>query len=441
MKNKLLAWVFFLSSGILLAQEEPDAIALANDAFQENFYESLKQKGIENYDKAILSLEKCLTFEENNPTVYYELGKNYLNLKNYKNAENAFEKATQLLPNNKWYWVGLYEVYFSSRQYTKAITVLDKIIGFDPNYQDELVMLYMYTQQYDSALELIDILSESVGKSERRSQYRAQILSMNRYKIKEKDRLQELIKQYPSEEIHYITLIDLYNQNNEIDKSFETAKILAKNIPTSEWAQISLYKHFLEQKQYKQAVLTMQKVISSPLIDDKIKHRVLNEFLVFVTNNPTYQSDLDKAIMLFSTASDVNVAKEVGKYYHEKSNFVLANKYYEMAFANNEQDNELNSLLLKSYQETQNYEKLHKTATAIIDFFPLQPDLYLYAGIGFNQTQNFKKAQTYLEMGLDYLVENKPLERLFYQQLIVAFQGLNNTSKTTVYQRKLSELN
>ena len=38
----------------LLAQTEPEDVALAKDDFQDSFFESLKQKGIENYDKAII---------------------------------------------------------------------------------------------------------------------------------------------------------------------------------------------------------------------------------------------------------------------------------------------------------------------------------------------------------------------------------------------------
>jgi hypothetical protein len=41
----------------LLAQGEPEDIAIDSDAFQDHFYEAIKQKGIENYDKAIESLE------------------------------------------------------------------------------------------------------------------------------------------------------------------------------------------------------------------------------------------------------------------------------------------------------------------------------------------------------------------------------------------------
>jgi hypothetical protein len=42
------------------------------DKFQDYFYESLT-KGIENYDKAIVSLQQCL--EPQNAVVYFELGK------------------------------------------------------------------------------------------------------------------------------------------------------------------------------------------------------------------------------------------------------------------------------------------------------------------------------------------------------------------------------
>ena len=436
---KLFVGFFMFQSALLFSQVEPDTIALAQDEFQENFYESLKQKGIENYDKAILSLEKCLTFNENDPAIHFELGKNYLQIKNYTQAETSFQKATQIVPTNKWYWDGLYQVYFKTRQYNKGIEVLEKIVVLDPNYQDEMVMLFMYTQQYDKALSLIDVLTETVGKSERRSQYKAQILSMNRYKIQEKERLIEMIKKYPYEEIHYITLIELYNQNSEIDKAFETAQELAENIPTSEWAQISLYKHFLEQKQYDQAILSMQKVLSSPFIDDKIKHRVMNEFLIFVSNNPTYQSALDEAIRLFGASSDVFVAKEIGKFYHEKKNWTLAAKYYELAYEINEQDNELNILLLQSYENTQNFEALEKKAVLMIESFPLQPDLYLYAGVALNKKSEYKKAQNYLEMGLDYLVENKPLEKQFYQQLSISFQGQNDPEKAARYLKKATE--
>ena len=105
MKKGILIILFFVllgNSNTILAQTEPEDIAMATDDYQDAFYESLKQKGIENYDKAIASLDKCIKLKPNDAVAYFELGKNYLALKDYKNAQDAFEKATQLNPKNKW---------------------------------------------------------------------------------------------------------------------------------------------------------------------------------------------------------------------------------------------------------------------------------------------------------------------------------------------------
>jgi len=84
--------MFFLPLALLAQTEPKDTLALAENKFEDSFYESLKQKGMENYDKAIESLEKCQTLQTDNAVVYFELGKNYLALKKYKEAFDNFEK-------------------------------------------------------------------------------------------------------------------------------------------------------------------------------------------------------------------------------------------------------------------------------------------------------------------------------------------------------------
>ncbi len=100
MRKRVLVILFFVllsNSTMVMAQTEPEDIAMATDEYQDSFYESLKQKGIENYDKAIISLEKCIKLKPNDAVAYFELGKNYLKLKEYQNAQNAFEKAPGIL--------------------------------------------------------------------------------------------------------------------------------------------------------------------------------------------------------------------------------------------------------------------------------------------------------------------------------------------------------
>ncbi len=442
MKRNVLLFIVFgiFFQTVLLAQTEPEDIALANDEFQNSFYESLLQKGIENYDKAILALEKCKKLQPNNAVVFFELGKNYLAQKNYLKAYTSFEKATQIDPTNKWFWVGLYDVCYETKDYIQAIVIVNKLIEFKKEYKEDLVSLYMNTQQFDKALELINELNDTAGKSDLRDNYKAQILREAKYQNSEKSNLLEQIKKYPKEESNYIALIYLYSESNQEEKALEIAKKLETEIPSSEWAQVSLFKFHLNNNDGVNAVKAMNRVLNSKKIDDKIKHRMLNEFLIFSTDKPQFDADLEKAIAYFDDDSAVKVPKEIGKFYHNKKNWDKAIQYYELHLKSNPDDLEILLLLFDVYTEKQQFDVLAKKAESSTELFPLQPQFYFYAGLANNQLKNFKKAVSILETGLDYLVDDKALEINFYIQLGQAYSGLGNNAKKESYFIKADKL-
>jgi tetratricopeptide (TPR) repeat protein len=425
----------------LLAQTEPELIMPDSDKFQDYFYESLKQKGIENYDKAIVALEECSKIKPNDAIVYFELGKNYLASKDYERAYNSFEKATQIDPKNKWFWLGMYDVSYQTKNFNQALITVNKLIEFDELYKDDLVSLYMNTQQYDKALVLINELNDKVGKSDRRDSYKMQILSQGKYQNAEIDNLIDQISKNPKVESNYVALIKLYSENNETQKAVEITKKLEAEIPSSEWAQVGLFKYYLDNNEGQKAINSMNVVLGSTQIDSKIKHRVLNEFLIFVNTNPQFAPDLEKAISYFDKDPDVNVANEIGKYYHNKKQWDKAIQYYEMALKNNSsEDIETNLLLLQSYVETKQFEIVAKKATALVEIYPSQPQFYYFSGLANNQLQQFKKAKEMLEMGMDYVVNDVLLEINFNIQLGEAYNGLGDFKKKEMFFSKANQL-
>ena len=425
---------------LLLAQTEPEDVAAVDDKFQNFFYESLKQKGIENYDKAIEALEKCKELEPNNAVVYFELGKNYLLQKKYKDAYDNFEKVTQMDPKNRWAWVGMYDVCYDTHDYNQAIIIVQKLIEFKADYKEDLTSLYMNTQQYDKALELINELNEKVGRSDKRDLYKADILRDAKYQTAEKNNLLDQIKKFPKEESNYISLIYLYSQSNQEEKALEIAKKLEKEIPTSDWAQVSLFKFHLNNGDGDNAVKAMNIVLPSKKIDTKIKHRILNEFLLFAKNNPKYEPDLDKAIGYFDNDKEVKVAKEIGKFYAGKANWPKAVKYFEMHLKNAPEDMETLLLLLQAYTENNQFDALAKKADELTQLFPTQPQFYYYAGLAYNQLTSFKKATDILETGLDFVIDDTALEINFNIQLGEAYNGLGDMKKKEKYFTKANEL-
>lgn len=436
MKKIVFLFIFTVlhsNSFSIWAQNAAEDVALVKDDFQDSFYESLKQKGIENYDKAIIELEKCLKIQPDNATIYFELGKNYFEQKEYKKAYESFEKATKIDPKNRWFWVGMYDVCYETKEYEKAIPIVIKLIEFKKEYKEELVSLYMNTNQFDSALELINELNDQVGKLEMRDLYKAQILEDPKYHSSERINLLEQIKKNPKEESNYVALIFLYNKQNQEELAQEIAKKLEIEIPNSDWAKVSLFKSYLKNNDGENAVKAMNFVLGSLKIDQKIKHRMLNEFLLFINDKPEFDSDLEKAIPYFDTDKTVEVAKELGKFYHNKKNWEKAIRFYEIQLKKIPNDLETALLLFECYTEKGNFDVIEKKAETFIQIYPTQPEFYYYLGLAFNQKGAFKKAREVLESGLDFVVDNPQLELNFDIQLGEAFNGLGDIKKKEYY--------
>jgi tetratricopeptide (TPR) repeat protein len=431
--------VLLCNSAVLLAQTEPEETKTDAEKFQDYFYESLKQKGIENYDKAITALEECSKLKANEATVYSEMGKNYFGLKDYEHAYNSFEKATQIEPKNKWFWAGMYDVSYQTKNYNQAIVAVNKLIEFDEVYNEDLVSLYMYTQQFDKALVLINELNEKVGKSDRREMYKTQILAQGKFQNAEIDNLVNQIALNPKVESNYIALIKLYSEHQEMQKAAEITKKLEAEIPSSEWAQLGLFHYYLSNNEGQKAISAMNLILVSTTIDSKTKHQVLNEFLNFVNKNPQYLVDLEKAFTSFD--KDPDVAKEIGKLYHIKKQWDKAIQYYELSLKNNSsEDIETNLLLLQSYVETKQFEIVAKKAASLVEIYPSQPQFYYFSGLANNQLKQFKKAKEMLEMGLDYVINDVQLETNFNLQLGEAYNGLGDFKKKEQYFAKANQL-
>jgi len=422
------------------AQVNPDEIAVKNDAFENHFYESLKQKAIENYDKAIAEMQQCIQMQPANPVLFHELGRNFLALKRYAEAENAFKKATEFNPKERWYWNSLYDVYYETKDYNNSIAVVQKLITFDKKFQDDLVSLYMYTQQYDKALFLIEEIERTVGISSTLELYKLQITSNTSHNAPQKEQLEEAIRKNPKDEQNYIRLIYLYSESGQEEKAMEVAKKLETALPESDWAQVSLFKFHLNNKDGAKASRAMLKSLKSSKIDLKIKHRILNEFLIFVNSTNTLYEDLDKATDIFNDSGEVDVNKEVGLFFLNKKKTDHAIRYFEKSLNIYKDNIAVVELLLQTYLERGNFDLVTQKAKAYIEVYPTHAQLYYYAGLANNQLKNFTDALTYLKSGIDFVVDNTELEINFNIQIGEAYHGLGDKKNKDIYFLRAEQL-
>ena len=442
-KKKHIAFIVFLLFSFgnqLFAQQNPEDIALVENKTEDYFFEALAQRGIENYDKAIVAIQKCLEKEPKNPAFLYELGKNQLDAKDYVAAETTFKSAVEIDNKQRWYWNGLYDVYYQTKNFDKAIGVVQKLIEFDPNMREDLVSLYMNTDQKEKALHLLKEMEASSHLTKTMEFYKLKLESSKEFASPKKETLEKGIKEHPKYEQNYIDLISLYLSFNQEEKAFEVAKVLEKEIPNSDWAHVSLVKFYLASNDGINASKSMFKVLMNSKIDLKIKHRVFNEFLIFAVKNPTFFTDVDAAIPYFDNDPEIAVAKEVAKFFWKKSDLDKAIYYFEKAIKKSPDDIESLNYFLEVLQQKQDYQRLVVKATECIELFPTQPNYYFYAGLGYNQLKNYKKAKENLENGLDFVIEDLKLEANFYEQLVISCEFLNDLKAKQLYASKLKQI-
>ena len=227
-------------------------------------------------------------------------------------------------------------------------------------------------------------------------------------------------------------ITELEKENQE-DLAQEIAKKLELEIPNSDWAKVSLFKSYLKNNDGENAVKAMNFVLGSLKIDQKIKHRILNEFLLFIKDKPQYDSDLEKAVSYFDTDKSVEVAKELGKFYHSKKNWEKAIRFYEIQLNKIPDELETALLLLECYTEKGDFDVIEKKTEVFLQIYPTQPQFYYYSGLAFNQKGVFKKAKNILESGLDFIIDDPELEINFNIQLGEAYNGLGDMKKKEYY--------
>ncbi|MCK0161157.1 tetratricopeptide repeat protein [Allomuricauda sp. F6463D] len=134
------------------------------DEFQENFFEALKQKGIQNYDRAVDLFLKCKQLEPNNSVVDYELGKSYMLDKKYIQAQDYAIEALQSKPTDYWYLDNLLTIL--DKQGSPIETVKQRIPYENKKLQQNMAVFFFKMKKYEEALKVLDQLENSQLKSD-----------------------------------------------------------------------------------------------------------------------------------------------------------------------------------------------------------------------------------------------------------------------------------
>lgn len=417
-----------------------DDLGNVEDEFQEHFFEALKQKGIENYNRAVDALHKCLNLDSKKPVIYFELGKNYNKLKNFGAAEENLKKAIDMQPDNVWFLDELYDVYFQQDDIKNALKTIKQLVKYHPDYKEDLASLYVREERYKQALDILDEMDAEYGLSESRDTMRNDIYSITGNAEDRIENLEQRIANNPNNEDNHLKLIYRYSQTGDRKNAFKAAKNLLEVKPDSKFVHLALYKFYLQDGKVDDAISSVKKVLTSPEINADAKTKVLKDFVAFVAKNPEYESDLIDITSLIDENKDAQTHSDLGHYYLKAGDKVKALSNFKEALKQDPNDFKLIKDVLLLQLDIKDYKAVIKDGEHALELYPAQPILYLVTAVANNNLGEPQKAINSLEMGLDFLIDNPNMEADFYSELSIAYKALNNISKSETFAKKAQAL-
>lgn len=420
-----------------------DDLGNVSDEFQEHFFEALKQKAITNYDKAIVSIEKCIKINPKLDFLYLELGKNYLKQKSYQKAADNFNKVLEGSPKeyDRFVLELLFESYYKLKDYKQAMFTAEKLVVYKPMFKEQLANLYYLDKRYDEALSLLDDLDQKFGNDSYRNKIRKRIASKITDPSSQIASLENKIKNAPKNEQNYLNLIFMYSKKGDNAKAFETAKLLSKNNPKSELVHLSLYKFYLDKKNVDAAISSMKVALKSTTISGEAKQKVVTDFLTFIDENPSHQGSLNEVVKIVK--GDKNNGKlfaALGNYFYKHDNKEQALNFYEYTIKNASNDFKLLKRILLLQVDMERYDKALLGSEMAIELYPAQPIFYLLNGTSLLNTNKPKEAIDILLTGIDYVIDDEKMESDFYAQLSKSYKATGDVSKAEEFQKKSSTI-
>lgn len=417
-----------------------DDLGNVEDEYQEFFFEALKQKGIENYQRAIDALQKCLNLDSKKPIIYFELGKNYKLLENYESAEANLLKAESMQPDNEWILDELYDVYAKEGDLENAIKTVKQLVDFHPDYKQDLASLYIRNGNYQEALLLLDELDKELGTNEVRDTMRNNIYDLTGNSKDRIENLEQRVANNPNNEQNYLRLIYRYSQSGNSKKAYDAAQKWLSQTPDSKLVHLALYKFYLDDGETERAINSMKIVLNTPEIDGAAKTKVLKDFVNFVSKNPQYEKELIEVTAQAGANTTAEEAINLGQYYLKSGDKVKALQSFEDAL-NKEPDNftAIKTILLLRLDLNQ-FDEVVTQSNSVLELYPAQPILYLLNGVANNKLNKPKAAIDNLQMGLDYLIDDPKMETDFYLQLSEAHKLDNNISQSQAFAKKAQAL-
>jgi tetratricopeptide (TPR) repeat protein len=129
-----------------------------------------------------------------------------------------------------------------------------------------------------------------------------------------------------------------------------------------------------------------------------------------------------------------------GDVYYNTSQPDSALKEYLLSMEQDKSNYMIWKKVIMIYFEQRNYSKAVEKCTQATEYFPTNPEIYFYEGVALMQQKKNSEAAAIFETGLNYVINNKPLQQQFYANMGEVYHSLLDFDKSDKCYDKAIEL-
>ena len=383
---------------------------------------------INHFDQSIVLFKECLLIKPNSATCYFALSEIYLKQKNHPKALDHAQKAYDLNPKNKWYVVHLADIFFAAGNYHKSATYYQILFNDfgekNIDYRYRLVESFIFSNQNQKAIHQLNIIELETGKTPELSLTKHDLYNDLNKKDAAKKEIDDLLLEYPHDENIRLTILDYYLQTNQLEKAKEVAANLVTLNSDNGNTYLALADIAIRTNNVKESFDYLEKGFSFENVSTDKKLALLNGLTPYafdkVDPNAAIINNRLKTLYAITAKTESDNAAFLllyGTYLNLNQNHNLARQQFKRSTQINPSDYRAWDALLNTDYSADMFDSLFFDGQLAMELYTTQPMVYLLTGIGGYESKHFDEAETFLLLGKDFVINDKPLSSEFEYQL------------------------
>lgn len=409
----------------------------------ELFMKGQRMKLQHHSEKAIAYFKAFQKLKPQNATVYFEIARQYNNLRKPDSVLVYAEKAARLSPSNKWVQQFYARTLANDKQYTMAAEVFRRLAEAHL-YSDDFVfqeaLMLFHAKKYKEALPLFESLEKEKGVDEA-IVFQKQRIYIRLHQIDSAaEEIQKLIDKSPDEGRYYALLAKMYARNNKPVQAVNVYKSLLQGQPHNAQAQLALgilYKQMDSIGKFKKYI---NKAFHNPAFSIEKKIRFIYPFLQYVEVDSTERPDAIWLCRLLTHIhhQDARAYALFGDMYFRCKETDSALSQYKKAIHHKHAHYEIWNQIMLIYAQKGKVDSLMTYSKKAVHCFPDNARARYFNGLAFYFKGRNKSAASELQYALKIGIKNTKLKQSVYQSLTNIYMRLDDREKATKY-RKLAE--